>query len=135
MYRVTNTDTLLYKLKTCVSQKTLLFFNIFVCFFYGCGSTEISTAGLEMKCNPENDTCPEYHPFAGQEKKKNQTVGFAAIDSKWHDNRTVAFLFLKCTVAHVGIKGPTAVPKQAKPMNYQHSDSLHSSDTTKGLGS
>lgn len=72
MYRVANTDKLLYKLKTCVSQKTLLFFNIFVCFFYGCGSTEISTAGLEMKCNPENDICPEYHPFAGQEKKKKK---------------------------------------------------------------
>lgn len=67
-------------------------------------------------------------------RKKVQIVGFAAIDSKWHDSRTMTFLFLNCTGAHTWIKGPTAVPKQAKLLSYQCSALLCSSDTTKDLG-
>lgn len=66
--------------------------------------------------------------------EKIQVVGFAAIDSKWHDCSITLFLFLNCTAAHTRVKGPTAAPKWAKLGNYWHSALLHSSDTTKDLG-
>jgi len=75
---------------------------------------------------------PKYHPFAGQEEK-HQVVGFAAIESKWHDSRTMTFLFLNNPATHTVFQGPMAVPKQAKLLNYQHSALLRSSDTTTGL--
>lgn len=53
--------------------------------------------------------------FLSRSGENNQTVGFKAIDFKSHDNGTMAFLFLKRAMAHIGIKCTTAVPKQAKP--------------------
>lgn len=76
-------------------------------------SQKTSTVGLEMNCSPQSVTCPIF--FLGRSGENNQTVGFEAIDFKSHDNGTMAFLFLKCAMAHMGIKCPTAVPKQAKP--------------------
>lgn len=112
MYHVANIHTVLYKLKTCIGQNASLTENI-VCFFYSCDFTKTSTVGLEMNCSPQSVTCPVF--FLGRSGENNQTVGFEAIDFKSHDNRTMAFLFLKCAMAHMGIKCPTAVPKQAKP--------------------
>lgn len=66
--------------------------------------------------------------------EKIQVAGFAAIDSKWHDCSITLFLFFNCTAAHTWVKGPIAVPKWAKLMNYRHSTLLHSSDITKDLG-
>lgn len=112
MYHVANIHTVLYKLKTCIGQNASLTENI-VCFFYSCDFTKTSTVGLEMNCSPQSVTCPVF--FLGRSGENNQTVGFEAIDFKSHDNGTMAFLFLKCAMAHMGIKCPTAVPRQAKP--------------------